>query len=148
MRISARGLALIRHFEGFSAVPYRCPAGYWTIGYGHVLSTRERETITVIDAKIADTLLMQDVRSAENTVRRLISLPLTEYQFDALVSFTYNLGGAALQRSRLRRCVNRGEHVIALEEFSKWVWAGGKKLSGLIQRRHDESIVYQGLGLF
>ena len=73
---------------------------------------------------------------------RLINVPLTDGQFDALASFTYNLGGGALQRSTLRRKINREEHADVPEQFMRWVWAGGRKLKGLVRRREAESDLY------
>lgn len=82
--------------------------------------------------------MRQDAVIAERAVLRLISVPLTDGQFDALVSFTYNLGGGALQRSTLRRKINREEHAEVPEQFMRWVWAGGRKLKGLVRRRQEE----------
>ena len=79
---------------------------------------------------------------AERAVLRLISVPLTQGQFDALVSFTFNLGAGALQRSTLRRTVNREEHADVPAELMKWVWAGGRKLKGLVKRRKAEGLLY------
>ena len=79
---------------------------------------------------------------SERAVLRLISVPLTDGQFDALVSFTFNLGSGALQRSTLRRKVNRGEHEGVPAEMMKWVWAAGKKLPGLVRRRRQETKAY------
>jgi lysozyme len=70
-------------------------------------------------------------------------VPLTDGQFDALVSFTFNLGSGALQRSTLRRKVNREEHDEVPEQFMRWVWAGGRKLRGLMRRREKELLLYQ-----
>lgn len=95
----------------------------------------------ITEAQAKD-LLRKDVQEAEHAVFRLITAPLTDNQFDALVSFTYNLGSGALQRSTLRWKVNREEHAAAPAEFMKWVWAGGRKLEGLIRRREDEANVY------
>ena len=83
-----------------------------------------------------------DVGIAERAVLRLISVPLTDGQFDALVSFTFNLGAGALQRSTLRRKVNHGEHESVPAELMKWVWAAGKRLPGLIRRRKAEALHY------
>lgn len=87
-------------------------------------------------------LLAQDVVRAENAVLRLIRVPLTNGQFDALVSFAFNIGAGALQRSTLRRKVNNEDHHDASTEFRKWVWAGGKKLNGLVKRRKAEAAMY------
>ncbi len=83
--------------------------------------------------------------AAKRSVLRLITVPLTNSQFDALVSFTFNLGGGALQRSTLRRKVNREEHDDVPAEFLRWVWAGGKKLRGLVRRREAELLLYQSV---
>lgn len=140
--ITEDGVRLIRRFEGFSATPYVCPAGYLTVGYGHVVKNVDafRQPITENEAT---EILTVDVETAERTVLRLISVPLTDGQFDALVSFTFNLGAGALQRSTLRRKINREEHEDVPAEFLRWVWAGGRKLPGLIRRRQAEAALYQ-----
>lgn len=140
-RISERGLTLIKSFEGFSPWPYRCPAGILTIGYGHVVGAGE-EFPEAITLEQGAALLAKDVGVAEKAVARLIGVRLTENQFAALVSFTFNLGGGALQRSTLRRKVNSWQHGDIKEEFMKWVWAGGRKLPGLIRRRVAEARLY------
>ncbi|WP_412057394.1 lysozyme [Bartonella sp. DGB2] len=144
--VSDKGLNLIKRFEGFSPTVYFCPAGYPTIGYGHVVKDNE-EFSAGIDEAHAIALLRQDTVVAERAVLRLINVPLTSNQFDALVSFTYNLGGGALQSSTLRRKINRGEHNEAPEQFLRWVFAGGRKLKGLILRRQAEADLYQQVGL-
>jgi lysozyme len=137
--ISKTGLDVIKRFEGFSPTVYICPAGYPTIGYGHVVNPQQRQQFASgITAERAEALLRQDVQTAERSVLRLITVPLTDGQFDALVSFTFNLGAGALQRSTLRRRVNRGDHAGVPPEFRKWVWAGGRKLEGLVRRRDAE----------
>ncbi|MEJ0009880.1 MAG: lysozyme [Alphaproteobacteria bacterium] len=143
MRTSEAGIALIKHFEGFSALPYRCPAGYLTIGYGHLLTGAKGEPAQ-LDAAGAETLLRADLRLAEEAVGRLIARALAQCQFDALASFTFNLGAGALQRSTLRRCVDRGEDRGAAQQFLRWVFARGRKLPGLVRRRSAEAALYQG----
>lgn len=142
-RITPIGLQLIQHFEGFSAIPYRCPAGYLTIGYGHVI--RAGEQWKAITREEASELLAEDVLAAEAAVARWIDVPLSEGQCDALVSFTYNLGAGALQRSGLRRKLNRRDYLAAADEFPRWVWAGGRKLPGLILRREAERARFLGV---
>ncbi|WP_039758428.1 lysozyme [Bartonella queenslandensis] len=144
--ITQNGLNLIKRFEGFSPTVYFCPAGYPTIGYGHVVKDNEDFSVGIDEARAIE-LLRQDAIIAELAVLRLINVPLTSNQFDALVSFTYNLGGGALQSSTLRRKVNRGEHNEAPEQFLRWVFAGGRKLKGLILRRQAEANLYQQVGL-
>ncbi len=139
--VTEDGLRLIRRFEGFSAVPYLCPAGYLTVGYGHVVKNPDafRQPITEDEAT---EILVLDVEKAEKAVLRLITVPLSDGQFDALVSFTFNLGSGALQRSTLRRKINREDHVEVPAEFLRWVWAGDRKLKGLIRRREAEAALY------
>ena len=139
--VSDKGLDLIKRFEGFSRTVYFCPAGYPTIGYGHVVKDDEDFSAGIDEAQ-AEELLRQDAQIAELAVLRLITVPLTDGQFDALVSFTYNLGGGALQRSTLRRKINREEHAEVPEQFMRWVWAGGRRLRGLVRRRAAEAGLY------
>ena len=140
--ITEEGLNLIRWFEGFSASPYLCPAGYLTVSYGHLVRNSQAFQQPLTEDE-AIKILKIDIVTAERAVLQLISVPLTDGQFDALVSFTFNLGAAALQRSTLRHKINRGEHEDAPAEFMKWVWAGGKKLKGLVSRRTFEAALYQ-----
>jgi lysozyme len=95
-----------------------------------------------ITRKEAREILAKDLRSAEASVLRLITAPLNQHQFDALVSFTFNLGGGALQRSTIRVKINRREYEEAASQFMRWVWAGGKKLEGLVRRRKAESEMF------
>lgn len=144
--VTEEGLNLIKRFEGFSPKIYICPAGYPTIGYGHVMLAHEREQFAAgITQAEATELLRKDVRIAERAVLRLISVPLADGQFDALVSFTFNLGAGALQCSTLRRKVNRGEHQAVPAELVKWVWAAGKRMPGLVRRRKAEALVYSSV---
>ena len=130
--MSKTGLDVIKTFEGFSPTVYICPAGYPTIGYGHVVKPYERQHFAnCITAEHAESLLRQDVQTAERAVLRLITVPLTDGQFDALVSFTFNLGAGALQRSTLRRKVNRGDHAAVPAGTDHGQTAGG----GVIGRR-------------
>lgn len=136
------GLALIKRWEGFRDVVYLDVAGYPTIGYGHLIRPGESfpDRITEVDG---EELLRVDVQEAERAVLRLICVPLTDGQFDALVSFTFNLGGGALQRSRLRMYANRYQHGLAAGEFPKWHWAGGRRERGLMRRRVAEASLYR-----
>lgn len=139
-RIHREGLELIKRFEGFSRTVYHCVAGHPTIGYGHVL--RPGESWDAITEAQAEQLLRQDVAVAERAVEALISVPLSDNRFAALVSFTFNLGSGALQRSTLRQKVNRGEHEAVPEELCRWVWAGGRRYAGLLRRRQAEAAMY------
>jgi lysozyme len=141
--VSEKGINLIKRFEGFEPEIYLDAAGLPTIGYGHLLRPGEDEIFkNGISPEAGEALLIKDVLLAEQAVCRLIKVPLTDSQFDALVSFTFNLGSGALQRSTLRRKVNHEEHDEVPEQFMRWVWAGGRRLRGLIRRRKEESILY------
>lgn len=143
MAITPQGLALIKRYEGFSALPYRCPAGYITVGYGHVVLPHEVFDMPLSEAQ-ADKLLVDDVMLAERAVRRFIERALHAHEYDALVSFTFNLGAAALQRSRLRRAVVHGSLDEVETQWMRWVYAKGRRLSGLVARRRAEFMLYAG----
>ena len=139
------GLALIKRFEGFAPEIYVCPGGWSTVGYGHLVRDGEQDGYADgIDEATAEELLRRDVETAERAVLRFIRVPLADGRFDALTSFTFNLGAGALQRSTLRRKVNRQEHGAVPAELRRWVWAGGRKLKGLIRRREAEAGLYAG----
>ena len=141
--LTQEGLTLIKRFESFSPTVYVCPAGYETVGYGHVVKEGERERFVAgITEHEAEALLRRDAALAERSVLRLIAVPLTDGQFDALASFVFNVGAGDLQRSTLRRKVNREEHALVPAEFMKWIWAGDRKLKGLVRRREAEAALY------
>lgn len=140
MRVSSEGLALIRRFEGFSAVPYRCPAGFWTVGYGRRIAGEGM--VQPVGQDLADRWLQEDAAAAGRAVGRLITVPLTQGQFDALVSFTFNLGTGALERSTLRQVLNRREYDEVPRQMMRWVYAGGRVLRGLVLRRQAEARLY------
>ena len=137
--------ALIKHFEGFADAPYRCPAGYMTVGYGHLIRDMAAFTRTVaspVTQAQAEAWLHEDAALAARAVTRLLPVMLTQGQYDALVSFTFNLGAGALQRSTLRRVILRGDMAQAQKELHRWVYAGGAKLPGLVRRRAAEAALF------
>ena len=143
--ITKQGLNLIKRFEQFVPHIYICPAGYSTIGYGHVIAEYEKNSFKdAIDEEKAGDILARDLKIAEHAVLTLVKVPLTDGQFDSLVSFTFNVGSGAFQRSTLRQKVNREEHDEVPHEFSRWVFAGRRKLKGLITRRALEAKLYMG----
>ncbi len=138
--ITSNGLKLIKRFEGFFAKVYLDAAGLPTIGYGHLILPHEKHLLknTITEAKAGE-LLKADIAVAETAVARLIRVPLTDSQFDALVSFTFNLGAGALQRSTLRAKLNREEYWSVPAELMRWIYAAdGRKIPGLIMRRMAE----------
>lgn len=140
MKTSQKGLDLIKRFEGFSARPYKCPAGKMTIGYGHVI--RPAENLDKINPEQAETLLREDVGIAEGCIRRNVKTGLSQSQFDALVSFIYNVGTQAFEKSYLLRLLNQGDSERAARQFSRWVFARGVPLPGLIARRTAEKLMF------
>jgi lysozyme len=142
MKISPKGLDLIQRFEGCKLTAYLCPAGVITIGYGHTgADVRKGMTIKPFEA---DSLLADDLARFEVGVSEVINSPMTQGQFDAMVSFAFNLGLGALRGSTLARKFKQGDHAGAAGEFSKWVWAGGKMLPGLVKRRLAEKLLFEG----
>jgi lysozyme len=138
--VNKAGIDLIKSFEKWKEKAYLDAVGILTIGWGHVVL--KEESFTVITIEEGEELLAKDLSKAIKPVLRNISVPLTDNQFAALVSFTFNLGGASLQRSTLRRKINRGELEDIKEEFLKWNKAGGKKLAGLAKRRLREAELF------
>lgn len=137
---SKTGVDLIKRFEGYRSDLYYCQAGYPTIGYGHrILGDENFTTLTLLQA---EQLLHQDLYRFECDVLKYIDVSLNNNQFDALVSFTFNLGSAALQLSTLRQKINCKYYDEVPQEFMRWVHAGGKKLNGLFNRRREESILF------
>jgi GH24 family phage-related lysozyme (muramidase) len=148
MRIGENGLKLIKHFEGFRNKPYRCAAGLFTVGYGHLigdglsLPDSWNRTFTVEEC---NALLASDVRKFERGVGRYINVQLTQNQFDAIVVFAFNLGLGTLQRSTLRAKLNRGDISGALKSWEKYNKAAGKVLRGLVLRRQAEIELFKGI---
>ncbi|MGV2432417.1 MAG UNVERIFIED_CONTAM: lysozyme [Rickettsiaceae bacterium] len=141
MKISYNGLELIKSFEHFSPTTYLCPAGFPTIGYGHrIISDRIYSSISKKDASL---LLIQDLKIVERAIARNLKVGLYQNQFDALCSFIFNVGAGAFQRSRLRQKINYSSFKDEIaEEFQRWVYARGRKLSGLVMRRKIEAKLY------
>jgi len=137
MRVSPRGIALIKKYEGLRLKAYYCSANVLTIGYGS--TGKHVSPGMVITKEEAEDLLRKDLIRFELGVSNLCPR-VNQNQFDALVSFAFNLGLGALQRSTLRMKVNRGDEVAG--EFMKWVRGGGRILPGLVKRREAEAALY------
>ncbi len=140
--ISARGLELIKKFEGFSPLAYPCVAGKMTIGYGHVVLPDEKFPCGVTE-KQADELLLKDVAVAEKTVLAFVKTPLNRNQFDALVSFVFNVGARNFALSSLLRAVNDCRFDDCPAEIMRWVYAGGAMCAGLARRRQAEADLFK-----
>lgn len=140
MKTGEKGLELIKHFEGLRLRAYQCSAHVWTIGYGHTAGVRPGDEIST---EQADDFLKQDIAESERSVGRYVTVPLKQCQFDALVSFTFNLGSGNLRTSTLLKKLNNGDYAGAAGEFLRWVNAGGKRLTGLVLRREAEKTLFE-----
>ena len=125
-----------------SSKPYLCPRGFLTVGYGHKIQNGSQSKC--ISQNDANTLFLKDLKIAENSVLRNIKVFLLQHQFDSLASFTFNVGGGALQRSTLRQKINREAFEEAKEEFGRWVYCNNKKIQGLVLRRKIEAELFIG----
>ena len=143
-KTGSKGIELIKSFEGFKGSPYKCPAGIPTIGYGATFYP-DGKKVTMTDTPIteekATELLSSMLISFEKYVDSYCIDTITQNQFDALVSFAYNLGPANLKSSTLLKKLNPNDGTIR-DEFMKWVKAGGKTLKGLVRRREAEANLY------
>ena len=147
--LSRAGANLVKHFEscGHKAGPdryasYRCPAGVPTIGWGTTAGVKMNMVWSLAQC---DAAFLHDMRKFESEVKRLVKVPLTQWQYDALVSFCYNCGAGNLQKSTLLKKVNAGDFDGAALEFHKWCKAKGKKLDGLVRRRASEALLFQNI---
>ena len=146
MKISENGLKLIKKFEGLSLKPYLCSAGIPTIGFGNTFYenmkkvTLQDETITEDRADSLFNFLV--TTNFVNVVNRLVIVDINQNQFDALVSFVYNLGSGNFEKSTLLKKVNQEDFIGASLEFEKWNRASGKVLSGLTKRRLSEKELF------
>ena len=147
MKVSERAIKLIKHHEGVRSRPYRCPANLWTVGVGHLIgdgkSLPDSWNRTFTEAEI-DGLLKSDLRRFELGVHKMLpNVPLRQHEFDAIISFCFNLGLGCFQRSTLRQALLRGDKKAAMESLVKYCRAGGKILRGLQIRRLDEKALFE-----
>lgn len=136
-RIGQSGLNLIKEFEGLRLEKYKDAVGKWTIGYGHLILPSERFDRPLTELE-AENLLQSDLRKFEGGVIQYVAVSMNQNQFDALVSFAFNLGLANLKGSTLLRLLNHGQYTEAAEQFLRWNKAGGMALPGLTRRRAAE----------
>ena len=139
--LSNKGTDLIRNFEGFRSHAYQDATGIWTIGYGH---TKNVQPTDVISAAQGYSMLRNELIEDENYVNTLVKVPLYQHQFDALVSWTYNLGPTNLKNSTLLEVLNKGRYDLVPDEIRRWNRAGGKVLEGLVIRRDYEAKLFAG----
>lgn len=146
MKISENGLNLIKEFEGFSSAPYLCPAGVPTIGYGNTFY-EDGTKVTLKDKPITEeraTQLLEFIanKTFSENINKVVKVPLNQNQFDALVSFAYNISNKNFNWSTLLKKLNQSDYEGASSEFLRWNQAGGKILSGLVLRRKKEKELF------
>ena len=143
--INERGIETVKSFEGLSLKMYVCAGGVVSCGYGATTGSDGRPfslDMEPVTEAVADDLLGRDLEASERWVDSLVKKPLSEIQFSALVSFTFNVGAGEFQHSTLRMKLNRGEYQNAADEFPKWRRAGGRILAGLVRRRAAERALF------
>lgn len=148
MKASEKCLELIRRFEGFRSKPYKCPAGVWTIGYGstrYADGTRVHQSDPPITEAQADDIMRQTLGEYENAVKRYVTVPLSQNEFDALVDFAYNAGAKNLLNSTLLKKLNAGDRKGAAQQFDRWVHANGEVFPGLVKRRMAERALFEAV---
>ena len=141
MHISEEGLSLIKKFEGCELKAYRCAANVLTIGYGTIKGVTEDMEITKEEA---EALLKEEMHEYEGYINDMVKVPLEQNQFDAMVSWVFNLGAGNLKASTLLKVVNQGDYEGVPVQIKRWNKAGGKVLEGLIRRREAEALLWQG----
>lgn len=145
MLVSKNCINLIKKYEGFRSKPYKCPAGIWTIGYGSTFYING-EKVSEHDSEISETFASELLENVVNDfaikIDRLIKVSVNQNQFDALVSFTYNIGIGAFSKSTLLKKLNNADFDGASKEFIRWNKANGKVLNGLVNRRNDETKLF------
>jgi lysozyme len=139
MNISAEGLSLIKKFEGCELKAYRCAANVLTIGYGSTKGVTEDMEITQEEA---ESLLQEEMHEYEGYINDMVKVPLEQHQFDAMVSWVFNLGSGNLSSSTLLKKLNNSEYDEVPAQIRRWNKAGGKVLDGLIRRREAEAKMF------
>lgn len=139
MKTSQRGLEFIAELEGCKLEAYLCPAKVWTIGVGHTKGVKEGDKIT---KEQAISLLKKDVNIAEKTINKFVLIQLNQNQFDALVSFVFNVGAKAFKHSTLLKFLNANHIPLAAGQFDRWNKVKGKVCKGLINRRKKEKELF------
>lgn len=145
MRVSEKGLDLIKRFEGRRLKAYRDSVGVLTVGFGHTDAAGPPKVHSgmEITAQEAEDILRKDLTKYEDVVNDYVTVPLNQNQFDALVSFCFNLGPGNLKSSTLLKKLNAGDYDGAASEFGKWTLAGGRRLRGLVRRRKAERDLFR-----
>ena len=139
MKLGERGTEILKYFEGCKLTAYQDSVGVWTIGYGHTKGVFDGMTITQEEA---EQMLLTELEEYEGYIENMVTVPLTQNQFDALVVWIYNLGPTNFKNSTLLKELNAGNYNAAGQEITRWNKAGGKVLAGLVKRREAEAELF------
>ena len=139
MKLGERGTEILKYFEGCKLTAYQDSVGVWTIGYGHTKGVYDGMTITQDQA---EQMLLSELEEYEGYIKDMVTVPLTQNQFDALVVWVYNLGPTNFRNSTLLKELNAGNYNAAGQEITRWNKAGGKVLAGLVKRREAEAELF------
>ena len=139
MKLGERGTEILKYFEGCKLTAYQDSVGVWTIGYGHTKGVYDGMTITQDQA---EQMLLSEREEYEGYIENMVTVPLTQNQFDALVVWVYNLGPTNFKNSTLLKELNAGNYNAAGQEITRWNKAGGKVLAGLVKRREAEAELF------
>ena len=139
MKLGERGTEILKYFEGCKLTAYQDSVGVWTIGYGHTKGVYNGMTITQEEA---EQMLLTELEEYEGYIENMVTVPLTQNQFDALVVWIYNLGPTNFKNSTLLKELNAGNYNAAGQEITRWNKAGGKVLAGLVKRREAEAKLF------
>jgi lysozyme len=146
MKVSNKLIQMLKHHEGVRSKPYRCPAGLWTVGVGHLIGDGKslpESWNKIFTQEEIDGILKRDLSRFELGVSKMLpNVRLRQCEFDCLVSFAFNLGLGTFQRSTIRQALLRGDKEAAMESLMKYCRAGGKVLRGLENRRKDERAMF------
>ena len=139
MKLGDKGTEILKYFEGCKLTAYQDSVGVWTIGYGHTKGVHDGMTIT---QEQAEQMLLTELEEYEGYIESMVTVPLTQNQFDALVVWVYNLGPTNFKNSTLLKELNAGNYNAASTEIKRWNKAGGKVLAGLVKRREAEAQLF------
>lgn len=139
MTHSENATRLVANFEGLELCSYQDQRGIWTIGFGHTAGVKPGQSCTQAQAQA---WLDDDLKRADDAVNHYVRVDLTQNQFDALVSFTYNVGAGNLEDSTLLRLLNEGDKPGASKQFLEWIHAGKQVSAGLVRRRFAEQALF------
>jgi len=140
MKTGKKGLQIIKHYEGFRAKAYYCPANVLTIGYGTTAGVTKNMVVT---EAMAEKLLQADVKKFEDAINAAVKVKINQDQFDALVSFVYNVGAGNFRSSTLLKLLNQGRFDLVDDQFGRWNKGGGRVLAGLTKRRATEATLFK-----